>query len=52
MPIVSPSAKSIQAALDPKTNTKLMFFYACPDSDTHKFAKTARQHNKNINSCN
>jgi len=51
-PIVSPSAKSMQAALDPKTDSNLMFFYACPGSDTHKFAKTARQHNKNINSCN
>jgi UPF0755 protein len=51
-PIVTPTAKSIAAALDPKTKSKLMFFYACEDSDTHKFGKTAKQHQKNINSCN
>ena len=50
-PIVSPSAKSIQAALSPKTDSNLMFFYACPGSDSHKFAKSVKQHNKNINSC-
>jgi len=50
-PIVSPSAKSIQAALNPTTKNKLLYFYACEGSDTHRFAKTARQHSKNIASC-
>jgi UPF0755 protein len=51
-PIVSPSAKSIQAALAPNTKRKLLYFYACEGSDTHKFARNANQHNKNIASCN
>jgi len=51
-PIVSPSAKSLKATLNPITKTKNLFFYACPGSDTHKFAKTFKQHQKNIDSCN
>ena len=51
-PIVSASMASMQAALNPTTKTKNLFFYACPGSDTHKFAKTAKQHSRNINSCN
>ncbi len=51
-PIVTPTAKSIAAALNPATKSNLMFFYACEDSDTHEFAKTAKQHQNNINSCN
>ena len=47
-----PSAKSIAAALNPTTKSNLMFFYACGDSDTHEFAKTAKGHQNNINSCN
>jgi UPF0755 protein len=50
-PIVSPSAKSIEAALDPTTKSRLLYFYACPGSDTHKFAKNFKQHEKNINGC-
>ncbi len=51
LPIVSPSAKSLAAALNPNTKSKNLFFYACPGSDTHKFAKTFKQHQRNINSC-
>ena|GEM_PF-1309362 len=51
-PIVTPSSKSIQAALNPATKTKNLYFYACPDADTHKFARTLKQHQNNINKCN
>lgn len=50
-PIVSPSAASIKAALSPTTKSKLLYFYACPGSDTHRFGKTLRQHEKNIRRC-
>jgi UPF0755 protein len=50
-PIVTPSAKSLAAALEPVTKSKLLFFYACPDSDTHRFAKNFNRHQRNINSC-
>ena len=51
-PIVTPSQKSLQAALNPATRAGNLFFYACPDSDVHKFAKTLNQHQNNINKCN
>lgn len=51
-PIVTPSAKSIEAALNPRTKTKLLYFYACEGSDTHKFAKSLKQHQRNIDKCN
>lgn len=51
-PIVTPAAKSMEAALSPATKAGNMFFYACPGSSTHKFATTANKHQKNINSCN
>jgi UPF0755 protein len=50
-PIVTPSAKSLEAALEPATKSKLLYFYACPDSDTHKFAKNLSQHQRNIDNC-
>jgi UPF0755 protein len=50
-PIVTPSAESIKAALNPTTKNKNLFFYACEGSDTHTFAKTFRQHQKNIDKC-
>jgi UPF0755 protein len=50
-PIVTPSSKSLAAALNPATKSKLLFFYACPDSDTHKFAKNFSGHQRNISSC-
>jgi peptidoglycan lytic transglycosylase G len=50
-PIVTPAAPSMQAALNPKGGNGNLFFYACPGSDTHSFAKTAAKHQKNIDSC-
>lgn len=51
-PIVTPAAKSMEAALSPATKAGNMFFYACPGASTHQFAKTANKHQRNINSCN
>jgi UPF0755 protein len=51
-PIVTPSAKSIEAALNPVTKTKLLYFYACEGSDTHEFAKKLKGHQRNIDKCN
>ena len=50
-PIASPTRASIEAALDPDKRKRLMFFYACPGSDTHTFARTAGQHARNIAKC-
>ena len=50
-PIVTPTVASMKAALDPRSGKGNLFFYACPGSDTHTFAKTAAKHNKNIASC-
>jgi len=50
-PIASPTRKSIEAALNPDKRKDFMFFYACPGSDTHTFARTARQHDSNIARC-
>jgi UPF0755 protein len=50
-PIATPSRASIEAALDPNTKAGLLYFYACPGSDTHTFARTAAQHSRNIAEC-
>lgn len=50
-PIATPTHKSIVAAINPNTKKGLLYFYSCPGSDTHKFAKTAKRHARNINSC-
>ncbi len=50
-PIATPTRASIEAALDPDTRKDFLFFYACPGSDTHTFAKTAAQHSQNIAKC-
>jgi len=50
-PIDSPSLASIQAALKPDTANQYLYFYACPGSKTHKFARTLAQQQQNINSC-
>ncbi len=50
-PIVTPSPASLAAALDPITKSKLLYFYACPDSDTHSFAKKLKGHQSNIAKC-
>ena len=50
-PIATPTRASIEAALDPNTKAGLLYFYACPGSDTHTFARTAAQHSRNIAEC-
>lgn len=50
-PIATPTRASIEAALDPDKRKDFLFFYACPGSDTHTFAKTAAQHSRNIARC-
>lgn len=51
-PIATPSPASIQAALNPMTKSKLLYFYACEGSDTHRFSKNLKQHQKTIRKCN
>jgi UPF0755 protein len=50
-PIATPTRASIEAALSPDKKKGLLFFYACPGSDKHTFAKTAAQHSRNIAQC-
>ena len=51
-PIATPTRASLEAALESQHQDKgLLFFYACPGSDTHTFAKTAAQHSRNIAKC-
>jgi UPF0755 protein len=50
-PIDSPTLPSIRAAMAPDTKQGLLFFYACPGSKTHLFAKTLAQQQANIKSC-
>jgi UPF0755 protein len=50
-PIATPTRASVEAALDPDKRKDFLFFYACPGSDTHTFAKTAAQHSRNIAQC-
>jgi UPF0755 protein len=50
-PIATPTRASVEAALDPDRRKDLLFFYACPGSDKHTFAKTAAQHGRNIAQC-
>lgn len=50
-PIATPTVASMKAALNPATKSGNLFFYACPGSDTHSFAKTASQHLQNTQSC-
>ncbi|HSO30363.1 MAG TPA: endolytic transglycosylase MltG [Candidatus Sulfomarinibacteraceae bacterium] len=47
-PICTPTAASIDAALEPDTATDYLYFLAIPDGDgTHVFAKTLAEHNAN-----
>jgi UPF0755 protein len=47
-PIATPSLPSIDAALDPDTKDKYLYFLAIPDGGgAHVFAKTAKQHDAN-----
>jgi peptidoglycan lytic transglycosylase G len=50
-PIASPTLKSIEAALNPVTKSKLLYFYSCPGSTKHSFAKTFKQHQRHIDQC-
>jgi len=48
-PICTPSLASIEAALEPDTSDKFLFFLAIPDSDppgAHDFSKTLAEHNE------
>ena len=50
-PIATPTRASLEAALDPDRRQDRLYFYACPGSDTHRFAKNLRQHERNIRRC-
>jgi UPF0755 protein len=50
-PISTPSRASLDAALDPDRKSRYLYFYACPGKDSHTFAKTLSQQNKNIAKC-
>ena len=50
-PIVTPSPASMAAALDPDTGDGELFFFACPGSTTHVFAKTFEEHLENTERC-
>ena len=50
-PIDSPTLSSILAAADPDTRGSYLYFYACPGSQRHLFAKTLAGQRKSINSC-
>lgn len=51
-PIDSPTLSSIRAAANPDTKGDYLYFYACPGTQRHKFARTLAAHSKNIESCN
>ena len=50
-PIDSPTLSSIRAAASPDTKGSYLYFYACPGSQRHLFAKTLSGQRSNINSC-
>jgi UPF0755 protein len=50
-PIGSPNLASIRAAANPDTKGGYLFFYACPESKTHRFAKDQAAHQRNIDRC-
>ena len=50
-PIATPTRASIEAVLKPDTKAGNLYFYACPGSTTHKFAKTLAEQQRNINTC-
>ena len=47
-PISNPGRNSLNAALEP-TETDFYFYVLNPDTHTHLFAKTAAEHEKNVN---
>jgi UPF0755 protein len=50
-PIASPSLASIEAVLSPDRRRGYLYFYACPGERKHVFARTLRQHERNIAAC-
>ena len=46
-PICTPTLKSIDAALEPDTKSGYLFFLRIPDTKTHAFAKTQKEHDAN-----
>lgn len=50
-PIATPSVASVEAALEPDRRRGLLYFYACPGADTHRFAQTLEQQQRNIGRC-
>ncbi len=49
-PISSPTARTVEAALDPEVDTELLFFVACGEG-THRFATSLDEHNQNVAEC-
>ncbi len=49
-PIASPTARTVEAALNPETETDLLFFVACGEG-THRFATGLDEHNTNVAEC-
>ncbi len=49
-PISSPTARTVEAALEPETDTDLLFFVACGEG-THRFASSLDEHNQNVAEC-
>ena len=47
-PISTPSLASIDAALHPDTAKGYLYFVLIPDTKTHAFAKTLKEHNANL----
>ena len=50
-PIATPSIASIEAALEPDTESGYLYFVACGDEGEHRFAETLREHNANVQEC-
>lgn len=50
-PIVSPPRAAIEAAADPDTRGRYLYFYACPGSKTHRFARDEAGQQRNIDRC-
>lgn len=49
-PISSPTARTVEATLEPETETDLLFFVACGEG-THRFASNLGEHNTNVAEC-
>ncbi len=50
-PIDSPPLTVIRAAANPDTKDRYLYFYSCPNSDTHTFARTLAAQKANIAKC-